>query len=142
MNYEGVTLRNNWSYYAPLRGGGAAAAGAEERTEELAGVGRRDARDLLRRAGGDDLAAARAPLGAEVDDVIGGLDDVEVVLDDEHGVAGRDQPVEHRQQLAHVVEVQAGGRLVEQVEGLAGVALGELARQLDALGLPARQRRR
>ena len=49
---------------------------------------------------------------------------------------------QHGQQLAHVLEVQAGGRLVEQVERAAGVALGELARQLDALRLAARQRGR
>jgi hypothetical protein len=64
------------------------------------------------------------------------------VLDHQHRVSRRHQPVQHVQQLAHVVEVQAGRGLVEQVERLAGVALGELARQLDALGLAARQRGR
>ena len=38
--------------------------------------------------GGDDPPAAGASVGAEVDDVVGGLDDIEVVLDDEHS-AGR-----------------------------------------------------
>jgi hypothetical protein len=37
-------------------------------------------------------------------------------------------------------EVQAGGRLVQDVERAAGVALGEFERQLDALRLAARQR--
>ena len=36
---------------------------------------------------GDDQAAARAALGAQVDDPVGGLDDVQVVLDDDDGVA-------------------------------------------------------
>ena len=72
--------------------------------------------DLFGRAGGDDLAAAVAALGAEVDDPVGGLDDVEVVLDDDHRVALLDQLVEHLEQLADVLEVQAGGRLVEDVE--------------------------
>src|SRR3546814_9727922 len=47
---------------------------------------------------------------------VGGLDDLEVVLDDQHGVALVDQCLQHLQQLLHVVEVEAGGRLVENVE--------------------------
>ena len=75
-----------------------------------------DGRHLLGRALGDHPAAAVAALGAEVDDVVGALDDVEVVLDDDHGVARLDQPVEHLEELLDVGEVQAGGRLVEDVE--------------------------
>src|SRR5262249_37488935 len=56
--------------------------------------------------------------------------------------AGGDQTAEDGEQLAYVLEVQAGGRFVEDVESAAGVALGELARQLDPLRLAARQRRR
>ncbi len=37
------------------------------------------------------------------------------------------------------MEVQPGGRFVQDVEGLAGIPLGELARQLDPLRLTARQ---
>src|SRR4051794_10841586 len=48
---------------------------------------------LLGGSGRDQLAARLAPLGTEVDDPVGGLDDVEVVLDDDHGVARIDQPV-------------------------------------------------
>ena len=46
------------------------------------------------------------------------------------------------EQPAHVLEVQAGRRLVEDVERAAGGALAELGRQLHALRLAARQRRR
>ena len=42
------------------------------------------------------------------------------------------------EQLAHVLEMQAGRRLVEDVEGLARLHLLQLARQLDALRLAAR----
>jgi hypothetical protein len=42
--------------------------------------------------------------------------------------------------MLDVVEVQAGGGLVQDVERAAGVALGQLQRQLDALRLAARQR--
>ena len=41
-------------------------------------------RDLLGRADRDDLAARLAALGAEVDEPVGLLDHVEVVLDHEH----------------------------------------------------------
>jgi len=58
-----------------------------------------------------------AAFGAEVDDPVGLLDDVEVVLDDEHGVAeigpGR---CKTSRSFSHVVEVQAGGGLVKYVE--------------------------
>ena len=73
--------------------------------------------DVLGRAGRNDAAAAVAALGSEVDDPVGGLDDVEVVLDDQDGVAALDKPLQHDEQLPNVVEVQARGWLVEDVEG-------------------------
>ena len=50
--------------------------------------------------------------------------------------------MEHFEQLADVLEVEAGGRLVEDVEGLAGGAARQLLGQLDALRLAAAERRR
>ena len=75
--------------------------------------------DLLGRALGDDPAAAVPALGPEVDDPVRRLDHVEVVLDHEDRVAGVDEPVEDLEQLLDVGEVEAGRRLVEQVERLA-----------------------
>ena len=98
--------------------------------------------DLFGRADGDDMAAPFARLGAHVDDPIGRLNDVQIVLDDHHRVAQLDQPIEHVQQLGQVVEVQAGGRLVEQVERLAGIRPRQFGGQLNALRLAARERRR
>src|SRR5690348_3960506 len=46
------------------------AAGREHVTQVAAGVRRGNLGDLLRRAGGDDVAAFLAPLGAEVDDPV------------------------------------------------------------------------
>ena len=60
------------------------------------------------------------PSGPEVDDPIGGLDHVEVVLDHDHGVPGVDQAVEDVEQPLDVSEVEAGGGLVEDVKGVAG----------------------
>src|SRR5512133_882247 len=114
----------------------------EHAAQIAARVRRLDARDLLRRSGGDDRSAARAALGSEIDDPVRRLDHVEVVLDDEHRVAAIDEAMEHVQQDAHVLEVEAGRGLVEDVERAARVALGELGRELDALRLAARERRR
>jgi hypothetical protein len=103
--------------------------------EELAGVG---VADVLGR--GNDLAAAVAAFGAEVDDPVGRLDDFEIVLDDHHRIALVDQFVQHFQQLGDIVEMQAGRRFVENVERAAGRALGQLLCQLDPLRLAARER--
>ena len=62
------------------------------------------------------------------------------MLDDDDRVAEFDEPVEHVQELGQVVEVQAGGRLVEQIERVAGIGAGKLGGQLDALGLAAGKR--
>ena len=100
----------------------------------------RNAGDLLRGAGGDDAPAAVAAFGPEVDHPVGGLDDIQVVLDHHHRVARIAQPVQYVQQQADVVKVQSRGRFIQYVQGAAGVALGEFQRELDALRLAARER--
>ncbi len=50
------------------------------------------------------------------------------------------QLVQHFQQLGDVMEVQAGGRFVEDVQGAAGRALRQFLGELDALRLATRQR--
>ena len=85
--------------------------------------------------------AAGAALRAQVDDPVGRLDDVQVVLDDDDRVARVHEPVEHLEELLDVREVEPGGRLVEDVDRLAGGAPRELRGQLHALRLAARERR-
>jgi hypothetical protein len=97
-----------------------------------------DAGDLFGRAFGDDLAPAFAALGAEVDDPVGIADDVEIVLDDDNGVTEVREAVEDFEELADVVEMEAGGGLVEEIQGAAGLTFGELASELHALGFAAR----
>src|SRR5687768_16120123 len=77
----------------------------QQRPEILTRVRRFDLSDLLRRPRGDDGAATTATLGAKVDDPVGRLDDVEVVLDHENGVAAVDQPMEHFEQKTDILEV-------------------------------------
>ena len=94
------------------------------------------------------IATTRPPSGPapgpEVDHPVGGLDHVEVVLDEQHRVAGVHQVAEDTQQLVDVVQVQPGGRLVEDVELAAAAPRAErqLARDLDALRLAAGERGR
>ncbi len=90
----------------------------------------------------DDFPTLVAAAGADVDDVVRRLDDVEIVLDDDHRITAVDQLLQHAEQLLDVVAMQPGRRLVQYVERLAGGALAELLGELDALRLAARERRR
>src|SRR3954468_7186943 len=98
--------------------------------------------DRLGRAFGNDGAAPTPTFGTHVDDPVGGLDDVEVVLDDDDRVALLDQSRQNTQQLADVFEVQTGRRLVEDVDGAPGGSPLQFGGELDALSFAAGQRRR
>ena len=80
--------------------------------------------NLLGRSRGKNGAAATTAFGSYVDDVVGQLDDVHVVLDDDYGVATVGEPSEHVHQDADILEVEARGRLVEDIKRAARVAFG------------------
>ncbi len=84
------------------------------------------------------LAAVPSGARPEVDDVIGDLDHLGLVLDHEHGVALVAQLLQERVHALDVVGVQAGGGLVEDV-GDVGEGRADVADHLDALRLTARQ---
>ena len=90
--------------------------------EILPREGVRVLRDLLRGAGGDDGAAAAAAFGAEVDDIVGAFDDVEIVLNDDDRIARINELIQHLDQPVDIGHMQAGGRLVEDIDGLPGIA--------------------
>lgn len=98
-------------------------------------------RDFLRRAGRDDGATAAAALGAKVDDIVSTLNDVEIVFDDDDRVTRIDKLVQDLDQAVDIRDVQAGGRLIEDIDSLPGVAAGQFIGQLDALRFAAGQRR-
>ena len=125
--------------------------------QRLAGVRGGVLHHLPRRTRRHDFAAGVATFGPEVDDPVGRADHVEVVLDHDQRVAGRQQLAQRAHQPGHIVEVQAGGRLVEQQQGAASSSIsgelacnrigdaapggrGEKARDLQPLGLTAGQR--
>src|SRR5690606_8055705 len=110
--------------------------------KELTRVALRDARDVLGSALRDHAATAAAALRSEVDHPVSALDDVEVVLDHDDGVALLDERLEHPQELADVLEVQPRRGLVEDVDRATRGSPLQLRGELDALRLATRERRR
>ncbi len=77
--------------------------------------------DVPRRSLGDDAAPFVAGTRAHVDDPVAGGDDVEIMLDDNHRIAGVDQSVELHDQPLDVGRVQAGSRFVEHIKRIAAL---------------------
>lgn len=86
----------------------------------------------------DDLAAVLTRAGADVDDPVGDLDGVLVVLDDDERVAHVPEPDQGLDQPVVVALVQADGRLVQHVQH-ADEPGADLGGEPDALGLAAGQ---
>ena len=85
----------------------------------------------------DDAAAAGTCFGSEVDDPVCGFDDIEVMFDDDDGIALFDEAGEDAEEFGDVVEVQSGGGFVEEVECLSAAGLAEFSGEFDALGFTA-----
>ena len=73
---------------------------------------------------------------AEVDDPVGVCHDRLVVFDDDHGLAGVDEAVEQTEQLLDIGEMEAGGRLVEDVDAS---LFAHASCELQSLPLAARK---
>ncbi|ESS09577.1 MAG: hypothetical protein A07HN63_00784 [uncultured archaeon A07HN63] len=74
--------------------------------------------------------------------MVGVLHKVEFVFHDDDAVAVVDESLEHVDQFALVLLVEARRRLVQQIERVTGLFLAEFLGEFHALGLAARQRRR
>ena len=75
--------------------------------------------DFFRRTFGHDFSAAGTTFGTEVNDPVRRFDHIQIMFDDEQRVAGVAQLEQHFEQFRHVVKMQAGRRLVQNVERLA-----------------------
>jgi hypothetical protein len=64
------------------------------------------------------------------------------MLNNDDAVAQIRQAMQHLQQLAYVVEVKPGRRLIQQVQGFSRLPLAKLTSQFDALRLATRERNR
>ena len=96
------------------------------------------------RSSRDHHFPTRVPaLRLQINHVIGSLDYIQVMFDQQHRVARVHQAVQRLQQALDVRQVQPRGRLIENVEGMPGaLELAELRRDLDALRFASGERRR
>src|SRR4051812_40200274 len=88
---------------------------------------------IFRRSGGDEISSALPAFGTEINQPVGGFNDIEIMLNDHDGVSCVDEPLQHRQKFLDVVKMQSRGRFVENIEGLSGSSPGKFSRELDAL---------
>ena len=72
---------------------------------------------LLGCTGGDQLTTFRACLGAKVENPVGIFEHIHVVFDDEKGCPLVDEAVKQPNQEGDIVQVKAGGGLIEDEEG-------------------------
>ena len=73
-------------------------------------------RNVFRRSGGKQGSSFSSTFRPDIDHVVSNLDDVEVVLDDQHRVTLIYQRVQNVQEHADVFEVKSGRRFVQDVE--------------------------
>ena len=92
-------------------------------------------------ADGCDFAAPFSRPGPEIDQMIGGLDDLSVMLDQNERVAQVAQMLERSEQAGVIAGVQSDRRLVEDIENTRQSA-ADLAGKTNALALAAGKRRR
>ena len=71
---------------------------------------------ILGGARGYDSSPARATFWTHVDNPISTLNDIEIVFNDDHRVSLINKASEHEQQLADVLKVQPGRRLIQDVD--------------------------
>ena len=122
------------------RSPGCAAAG-QGFLEIPTGVRRSDLRHLRGRARGEHPSTGVAALGAEVDHMIGGRDEVEVVLDDNDGMASVHKPAQHSDEDGNVVKMKPCGGFIEEIERARVVATAEFGCELQTLGFATTQGR-
>ena len=96
------------------------------------------ARRNVGRARGNQLTAPVAALRAEINNPIRAFHNIEMVFDDQDGVAGLHQPLQAIQQALNIREMQARRGLVENVKVMTAASqFPQLGGEFDALRLPA-----
>src|SRR6266481_7675887 len=111
----------------------------KDSTQKLPGKTRFATGDVFGPALGHDLPALRATLRTEINSPIGGFDHLEIMFDHQQGVARSAELEQHFEELRHIVEMQPGRRLVENVERAARGFAAQLRPQLQTLRLAAAQ---
>ena len=75
-------------------------------------------RNLLRCSGRNHISALIAAFRAQVNDIVRCFDHIQVVLNYHNGVSGIHKQLQHLDQLVNIRGVQAGSRLIQDVDGL------------------------
>ena len=71
--------------------------------------------DLFRGSLGNHGSSPVSALGSHIDDIIRRLNNIQVVLNHHNRIAAFRQLMQNRAELGDIVEVQAGSRLVQDV---------------------------
>ena len=79
-----------------------------------------DLRHIFWRAGRNDSAPAVPTFGPHINQPIRRFDDIKIVFDHNNRVALVHKLVEHLEQFAHILEMQTGCRLVEDIQRAPG----------------------
>src|SRR5207249_7744990 len=84
-------------------------------------------------------AALRSSLRSEIDDPVRCLNDVEMMLDNDHRVSKVCQPTENVQKLFNIIEMQASRGFVENIKSFSRCAPAQFFRQFNPLSFTAGQ---
>ena len=97
--------------------------------------------DIFRCTGGYDCATAVTTFRSKVDNPISGFYHIQVVFNDDDGIAVIAEPVQYGKQLFNIVEVQAGSGFIKDVQRVSCVAFGQFTRQFYPLRFATGQSR-
>src|ERR1700681_1766607 len=129
------TTSDDWKCFSTC-----AVRGKEFRLEISASIRLRYFRNLFWRAFGNDVAAAVAALGPEIDHPVRTPNHFEIVLNDQDAPARAQQALKGVEQFGDVVEMQPSSGLVEDVKRAFACRLRQVRGELDALRLTSRKR--
>ena len=93
--------------------------------------------DRGRRTNRDDAAALIAAFRAQIDEPVGALDDIQIVLDYDDRPTCLDQLPERRKQAVDVIKVKPGRRLVKNIQCPLAAPLRKISSELYPLSFAA-----
>ena len=82
---------------------------------------------------GNDGAATVTTLRTDINNIVCRFDDIQIVFNNQNRISSICQALQNFNQLAYVLKVQTGSRLIQNVNGFARAAAGKLGCQLDTL---------
>src|SRR6266478_6899401 len=131
-NDRNAWVRDDRSLFSNPADQGASRAPSQSLTQERSGVRTGYLGYLFRCALGHEQTSAYASLGPQIDHVVSRLDHFQIVFDHQYTVPALNQLIEHSKKRWNVVEMQSGGRFVENQKCMpAGTTvLGQVSDQL------------